>query len=64
MSCVEGGHDSAVTSAGGWDGESLVGPFAFRPLTQQDAERIARWRYPEPYRSTTGSPNQTTSPSF
>jgi ribosomal-protein-alanine N-acetyltransferase len=54
MSCLDGSdmispHDSPVTSAGGWDGESLVGAFAFRPLTQQDAERIARWRYTEPY---------------
>ena len=32
-----------------WDGECRVGAFAFRPLTQEDAEQIAGWRYPEPY---------------
>jgi [ribosomal protein S18]-alanine N-acetyltransferase len=38
-----------VTSAGAWDGEWQLGTFAFRPLTQADAELIAAWRYPEPY---------------
>jgi [ribosomal protein S18]-alanine N-acetyltransferase len=38
-----------VTAPGSWDGEEQVGAFLFRAMSSADAERIARWQYPEPY---------------